>query len=172
MEKPLPAVLGSDVSGTVVTSRAEGFSGGDEVFGISASGGYAEYSTASAEAIAQKPESVSHQHAAAIPVAGLTAWQALFDRGALHSGQTALVAGAAGGVGHFAVQFAKLAGARVIGTGSTRNRDFVLSLGADEYVDYTGQDVGEVVSGADVAFDTVVPKRPPCSSQSFARAGY
>jgi len=66
------------------------------------------------------------------------------------------VAGAAGGVGHFAVQFAKLAGARVIGTGSTRNRDFVLSLGADEYVDYTGQDVGEVVSGADVAFDTVV----------------
>lgn len=103
----------------------------------------------------KKPESVSHQHAAAIPVAGLTAWQALFDRGALHSGQTALVAGAAGGLGHFAVQFAKLAGAWVIGTGSTRNRDFVLSLDADEYVDYTGQDVGEVVSGADVAFDTV-----------------
>jgi NADPH:quinone reductase-like Zn-dependent oxidoreductase len=155
VEKPLPAVLGNDVSGTVVTSRAEGFAEGDEVFGMSASGGYAEYSTASAEVIAKKPEGVSHEQAAAIPVAGLTAWQAVFDRGALHSGQTALIAGAAGGVGHFAVQFAKMAGARAIGTGSTRNRDFVLSLGADEYVDYTRQDVGEAVSGADVALDTV-----------------
>src|SRR5207244_6117432 len=70
-------------------------------------------------------------------------------------GQTVLIAGAAGGVGHLAVQFAKLAGARVIGTGSSRNRDFVLGLGADEYVDYTQQDVGEAVSGVDVAFDTV-----------------
>ena len=88
-------------------------------------------------------------------MAGLTAWQALFDRGGLQDGQTALIAGAAGGVGHFAVQFAKLAGARVIGTGSSRNRDFVLGLGADEYVDYTQQDVAEAVSGVDVAFDTV-----------------
>ncbi len=71
-----------------------------------ASGGYAEYSTASAGVIAKKPEGVSHEEAAAIPVAGLTAWQALFDRGGLVSGQSALVAGAAGGVGHFAVQFA------------------------------------------------------------------
>jgi NADPH:quinone reductase-like Zn-dependent oxidoreductase len=151
---PLPRVLGFDVSGTVETSRADGFAEGDQVFGISASGGYAEYSTASAAAIARKPEGVSHEQAAAVPVAGLTAWQALFDRGGLDSGQTALVAGAAGGVGHFAVQFAKVAGARAIGTGSTRNRDFVLGLGADEYVDYTQQDVGEAVSGADVALDT------------------
>ena len=122
---------------------------------MSASGGYAEYSTASAAAIARKPAGLSHEEAATIPVAGGTAWQALLDRGGLHSGQTALVAGAAGGVGHFAVQFAKLAGARAIGTGSARNRDFVLGLGADEYVDYTEQDVGEAVSGVDVAFDTV-----------------
>jgi len=155
VNRPLPAVLGNDVSGTVEISRAEDFSEGDEVFGISASGGYAEYSTASAAVIAKKPEGVSHEQAAAIPVAGLTAWQALFDRGGLVSGQSALVAGAAGGVGHFAVQFATVAGARAIGTGSTRNRDFVLGLGADEYVDYTQQDVGEAVSGADVAFDTV-----------------
>jgi len=155
MNRPLPTVLGYDVSGTVETSRADGFVEGDEVFGSSASGGYAEYSTASAGAIAKKPEGVSHEQAAAIPVAGLTAWQALFDRGVLQSGQTALVAGAAGGVGHFAVQFAKVAGARAIGTGSTRNRDFVLGLGAEEYVDYTQQDVGEAVSGADVALDTV-----------------
>jgi NADPH:quinone reductase-like Zn-dependent oxidoreductase len=153
--KPLPAVLGNDVSGTIEISRADGFAEGDEVFGFSASGGYAEYSTVSASAIARKPEGVSHEQAATIPVAGLTAWQALFDRGGLERGQTALVAGAGGGVGHFAVQFAKLAGARTIGTGSTRNRDFVLGLGADEYVDYTQQDVGEAVSGADVAFDTV-----------------
>ena len=152
---PLPTVLGNDVSGTVETSRADGFAEGDEVFGISASGGYAEYSTASAGVIAKKPEGVSHEQAAAIPVAGLTAWQALFDRGGLQRGQTALVAGAAGGVGHFAVQFAKVAGARAIGTGSTRNRDFVLGLGAEEYVDYTQYDVGEAVSGADVALDTV-----------------
>ena len=152
---PLPRVLGHDVSGTVESSRADGFAEGDEVFGMSASGAYAEYSTASAVVIAKKPDGVSDEQAAAIPVAGVTAWQALFDRGALRSGQTALVAGAAGGVGHFAVQFAKAAGARAIGIGSTRNRDFVLGLGADEYVDYTQQDVGETVSGADVALDTV-----------------
>jgi NADPH:quinone reductase-like Zn-dependent oxidoreductase len=155
IERPLPGVLGIDVSGTVEVSRAEGFAAGDEVFGSSASGGYAEYATASAGAIARKPKGVGHQQAAAIPVSGLTAWQALFDRGGLASGQLALVAGAAGGVGHFAVQFAKVAGARVIGTGSATNREFVLGLGADEYVDYRRQEVGEAVSGADLAFDTV-----------------
>ncbi len=155
MDKQLPAVLGSDVSGTVETSRAGGFARGDEVFGLSASGGYAAYARASAARIATKPEGLSHEQAAAIPVAGLTAWQALFDAGGLEGGQTALVAGAAGGVGHLAVQFARVAGARAIGTGSTRNRDFVLGLGAEDYVDYTEQAVGEAVSDADVAFDTV-----------------
>jgi NADPH:quinone reductase-like Zn-dependent oxidoreductase len=154
-ETAVPTVLGKDFSGTVEASRAEGFAAGDEVFGMSASGCYAEYTTASAAAIAKKPEGISHEQAAALPVAGMTAWQALFDRGALEGGQTALIAGAAGGVGHLAVQFAKVAGARVIGTGSARNRDFVLGLGADEYVDYTEQDVGEAVSGVDLAFDTV-----------------
>jgi NADPH:quinone reductase-like Zn-dependent oxidoreductase len=122
---------------------------------MASSGGYAEFATASSAAIAKKPAGVSHEQAAAIPVVGMTAWQALFDRGGLQDGQTALIAGAAGGVGHLAVQFAKVAGARVIGTGSSRNRDFVLGLGADEYVDYTEQDVGEAVSGVDVALDTV-----------------
>jgi NADPH:quinone reductase-like Zn-dependent oxidoreductase len=155
VERELPAVLGIDVSGTVEESRAEGFAQGDEVFGLAASGSYAEFATASAATIAKKPAGVSHEQAAAIPVAGMTAWQALFDRGGLESGQTALIAGAAGGVGHFAVQFAKHTGARVIGIGSSRNRDFVLGLGADEYVDYTQQDVAEAVSDVDVAFDTV-----------------
>ena len=154
-EKQLPAVLGNDVSGTVELSRAEGFGEGDDIFGFAVSGGYAEFATAPAALIAKKPAGVSHEQAAAIPVAGLTAWQALFDRGGLARGQTALIAGAAGGVGHLAVQFAKLAGARAVGTGSSRNRDFVLGLGAQEYVDYTRQDVAEAVSGVDVAFDTV-----------------
>jgi NADPH:quinone reductase-like Zn-dependent oxidoreductase len=151
----LPVVLGQDVSGTVEISHAAGFAVGDDVFGFASSGGYAEFATAQAAAIARKPAGVSHEQAAAIPVAGLTAWQALFDRGGLERGQTALIAGAAGGVGHFAVQFAKYAGARVIGTGSSRNREFVLGLGASEYIDYTQQDVGEAVSGVDVALDTV-----------------
>ncbi len=154
-EMPLPALLGNDVSGVVEVSRAPGFAEGDEVFGVGASGSYAEYVTARADAIAIKPAGIGHEQAAAIPVSGLTAWQALFDAGGLQRDQTALVAGAAGGVGHFAVQFAKHAGARVIGTGSSRNREFVLSLGADEYVDYTQVDVAEAVSDVDVAFDTV-----------------
>jgi NADPH:quinone reductase-like Zn-dependent oxidoreductase len=154
-EKELPTVLGQDVSGTVELSRAEGLAQGDEVFGIAASGGYAELATAAAGVIAKKPAGVSHEQAAGIPVSGLTAWQALFDRGELERGQTALIAGAAGGVGHFGVQFAQHSGARVIGTGSSRNRDFVLGLGAEEYVDYTQQDVGDAVSGVDVALDTV-----------------
>jgi NADPH:quinone reductase-like Zn-dependent oxidoreductase len=154
-QKELPAVLGIDISGTVEVSRAKAFPEGDDVFGMAASGGYAEFATASAAAIAKKPSGVSHEQAAALPVVGMTAWQALFDRGGLEAGQTALIAGAAGGVGHLAVQFAKVAGARVIGTGSSRNRDFVLGLGADEFVDYTERDVGEAVSGVDIAFDTV-----------------
>jgi NADPH:quinone reductase-like Zn-dependent oxidoreductase len=154
-EKALPAVLGNEASGIVEASGAEGFSEGDEVFGMVASGGYAELATASAGAIARKPAGVSHEQAAAIPVGGMTAWQALFDRAELQGGQTALIAGAAGGVGHFAVQFATQAEARVIGTGSSRNREFVRGLGADEYVDYTQQDVAEAVSDVDVAFDTV-----------------
>ncbi len=153
--KDLPAILGSDVSGVVEVSRAEAFAEGDEVFGVAVSGGYAAFATTPAGLVARKPAGVSHAQAAGIPVAGLTAWQALFDRGALQRGQTGLIAGAAGGVGHFAVQFAVHAGARVIGTGSSRNRDFVLGLGAGEYVDYTEQDVAEAVSDVDVAFDTV-----------------
>jgi len=154
-QKELPAVLGNDISGTIERSRADGFAEGEDVFGFAPGGGYAEFAVAPPAAIAKKPAGVSHDEAAGIPVSGLTAWQALFDRGGLQSGQTLLVAGAAGGVGHFAVQFGKHAGARVIGTGSARNREFVLSLGADEYVDYASEDVAEVVGDADVVFDTV-----------------
>jgi NADPH:quinone reductase-like Zn-dependent oxidoreductase len=153
--RELPTILGNDVSGTVELSGADGFGEGDEVFGFAASGGYAEFATSPAAVVAKKPDGVSHEQAAALPVAGLTAWQALFDRAGLERGQMVLIAGAAGGVGHLAVQFAKRAGSDVIGTGSARNREFVLGLGADEYVDYTEQDVADAVSGVDVALDTV-----------------
>src|SRR5918994_4186771 len=110
-DSELPAVLGRDVSGTVEISRAEGFAEGDDVFGYVAGGGYAEFAIASASTIARKPAGLSHEQAAALPVAGMTAWQALFDRGGLQRGQAGLIAGAAGGVGHLGVQFAKHAGA-------------------------------------------------------------
>jgi NADPH:quinone reductase-like Zn-dependent oxidoreductase len=155
MPRSLPTVLGGDVSGTVEVSRTSAFVQGEDVFGIAPSGSYAEFASAPARMIARKPPGLSHAQAAAIPVAGMTAWQAVFDRAALEAGQTALIAGAAGGVGHFAVQFAKHAGGRPIGIGSTRNRDFVLGLGADQYVDYTRQDVAASVSGVDFALDTV-----------------
>ena len=149
-----PATPGRDGAGTVEESNDGRFAPGDDVFGNIAKT-YAEYVVAPADAIAKKPDGLSFEQAAAIPVAGLTAWQGLFDKGGLESGQTALVAGAAGGVGHFAVQFARQAGARTIGTGSSRNRDFVLGLGADDFVDYTSQDASDAVSDVDVALDTV-----------------
>jgi len=149
----LPLVLGRDISGVVEASNAAGYGEGDEVFGSAASGGYAEYSTAEAARIARKPPGVSHEQAAAITVAGTTAWQSLFDKGGLESGQTALIAGGSGGVGHLAVQFAKNAGARVVATASGRNREFVLGLGADEFIDYTSDTVPG--DAADVVFDTV-----------------
>src|SRR5919198_864323 len=154
-EVELPAILGYEMSGTVERSRTDGFAEGDAVFGSAASGGYAELVTTPGTVIAKKPEGVTHEQAATIQVAGQTAWQSLFEVARLESGQTALITGAAGGVGHYAVQLAKHAGARAIGTGSSRNRDFVLGLGADAYVDYAEQDVADAVSDADVVFDTV-----------------
>jgi NADPH:quinone reductase-like Zn-dependent oxidoreductase len=151
----LPKILGSDISGVVEESRADGYATGDEVFGLTGSGGYAELATAPAAMIAAKPEQLSHAEAAALPVAAMTAWQALFDSGHLERGQKVLVAGATGGVGHFALQFASRAGAHTIALGSPRNRDLALSLGASDYVDYTSEDVTEAVRDVELAFDTV-----------------
>jgi NADPH:quinone reductase-like Zn-dependent oxidoreductase len=156
MPRPLPTILGSDISGTVERSLAEGFSEGEEVFGFASSGAYAELAKARSDLLAHNPGHLSHEQAAALPVAALTAWQALFDVGGLRAEQTVLIAGAAGGVGHLAVQFARQADASVIGTGSQRNREFVIGLGAEVYVDYADEDVARVVRGeADVVLDCV-----------------
>jgi NADPH:quinone reductase-like Zn-dependent oxidoreductase len=155
MPKQLPVILGSDASGTVEISHAEGFGEGEDVFGLIGSGAYAEYGIGLPTTLAHKPGGLSDEEAAALPVAGLTSWQALFDRGHLKHDETVLISGGAGGVGHLAVQFAKNAGANVIATGSGLNREFVIGLGADQYVAYDEQGLGDAVSGVDLAFDTV-----------------
>jgi len=158
----LPLIPGWDVSGTVewVGPNVRGFEHGDEVFtrlDVSRDGAYAEYVTAAAGDLARKPRTIDHLHAAAVPLAGLTAWQALFDDGnaRLAPGQTLLVHGASGGVGHFAVQLAKWRGARVVATGSQGNEGFLRELGADLFIDHTSARFENVIGDVDVVLDTV-----------------
>ncbi len=142
---PLPFTGGWDLSGVVeeVAEGCERFTPGDEVFGLvrfpEQGATFAEYCAVPATDAVRKPETLTHVEAAAVPLAGLTAWQALFEGAELRASQTLLVHAAAGGVGHLAVQLGKWAGARVIGTGSAASRDVVLGLGADEFVDYAEQ---------------------------------
>ena len=154
-----PATLGSDVSGTVeeVGPGAARFKRGDEVYaslGLEG-GGYAEYAVAKEAIVAEKPVTLDHVQAAAVPTGGITAWQALFEVAQLRAGQKVLIHGAAGGVGNFAVQFAKERGAYVIGTASSRNHAFLHELGADKAVDYQQTHFEEVVRDADVVLDTI-----------------
>jgi NADPH:quinone reductase-like Zn-dependent oxidoreductase len=153
--KPLPAILGNDMAGVVEASRVTGIEPGQAVLGIASAGSYAELASTPGQLVAPMPDGLDYVHAAALPVAAMTAWQALFDRGGLKEGQSVLIAGAAGGVGHLAVQLARRAGARTIALGSPRNRDFLTQLGATDYVDYTSEDVAGAVSDVDVVFDTV-----------------
>jgi NADPH:quinone reductase-like Zn-dependent oxidoreductase len=116
---------------------------------------YAEYVTAPSRQLARKPPGLSHIEAAGLPLAGLTAWQVLVDAAGVEPGQRVLITGAAGGVGHLAVQIAKARGAYVIGTASGAKHDFVRALGADEVIDYTKIDPAGAVSDLDVVFDPV-----------------
>jgi NADPH:quinone reductase-like Zn-dependent oxidoreductase len=155
----LPLILGWDVSGVIkeLGSGVKGFKKGDEVYGkldTGRDGAYAEYAVSHFENIALKPRTLDHVHAAAIPIAALTAWQSLFDLANLSAGQTVLIHAAAGGVGHFAVQFSKWKGARVIGTASARNEEFVKKLGAYMVIDYTTKIFEDEISGVDCVLDT------------------
>lgn len=154
LTKPKNPVLGLDVSGRVVKVGADvtRFSPGDEVFGI-AKGSFAEFATAKEEKLAIKPAGVSFEHAGAATVSGITALQALAKVGELEEGQRVLVIGASGGVGSFAVQIAKAMGATVTGVASTAKLDFVRELGADDVVDYTRDDVGELEDRFDLIID-------------------
>ncbi|OHV87339.1 NADP-dependent oxidoreductase [Mesorhizobium sp. ORS 3428] len=158
-EDRLPLTLGRDFSGVVERCGAgvEPFKPGDEVYALLPPdrGGYAEFVAAKAQDCAGKPKSLDHLHAAAVPLAALTAWQGIFDNGSLSSRQRILIHGAAGGVGHFAVQFAKANGATVYATCSGNDIDFVRSLGADEAIDYKSQRFENTVPDVDVVYDLV-----------------
>ncbi|MGW7068741.1 NADP-dependent oxidoreductase [Streptomyces sp. NPDC054855] len=152
----LPFINGWDVAGTVVQTGygVSRFRTGDLVFGMPwfprEAGGYAEYVAAPARHFARMPAGLSFNEAAALPLAGLTAWQMLTEVAAIAPGKRVLVAGAAGGVGHLAVQIAKARGAQVIGAASAAKHDFVRALGADEVIDYTTTDVSVAVRDVDV----------------------
>jgi NADPH:quinone reductase-like Zn-dependent oxidoreductase len=156
-----PFTLGWDISGVVVdlAPGVSRFAVGDEVYGMPffprAGGAYAEYVAAPARQLARKPAATDHVHAAAVPLAGLTAWQALVDIARLRKNQRVLVHGAGGGVGHLAVGIAKALGAHVTATASPGKHDFVRSLGADEVIDYRATDFTTAATAMDVVIDPI-----------------
>ena len=164
-----PVILGADVSGVIeeVGPGVGDLAPGDEVyytpevFGPDSNRSYAEYNVAADDIVAKKPASLSHEEAAAIPLAGGTAYEAIVRRLAIRVGETVLVHGGAGGVGSFAVQIAKASGARVLASAGTDNQDTLKELGADVAIDYSSKDVFEVAlddtggGGVDAVFDTV-----------------
>ncbi|WP_347402868.1 NADP-dependent oxidoreductase [Protofrankia symbiont of Coriaria ruscifolia] len=160
----VPFTPGSDVSG-VVAAVGPGVTGlhvGDAVFGLvrfpelnNGGRGYAEYTTSPASHLARKPASIDHVHAAGVPMAGLTAYQYLFDHVRLEPDRSVLVNGAAGGVGHFVAQLAKTRDARIIGVASGRHETFLRKLGVDQFIDYTTTAAEQVVRDVDLVVDTV-----------------
>jgi NADPH:quinone reductase len=164
-----PIVLGADISGIVeeVGPGVTDFVAGDEVYytpevsGPGSNGSYAEYHVARADIVAKKPPSLSHEEAAAVPLAGGTAYEAIVRRLAVRVGETILIHGGAGGVGSFAVQIAKAAGAGVLATAGSDNQDILKELGADVTIDYSSQNVAEIAlddtggQGVDSVFDAV-----------------
>ena len=155
----LPAVPSYEFSGEVVAvgPAVTDVAPGDAVFtlsGFDRNGGAADFCTVPANVLAPKPRSIDHVHSAAIPLAGLSAWQGLFDHGRLKEGQRVLIHGAAGGVGHFATQLARWCGAHVIGSTSRANAAIVREFGADEVIDYRGTWF-ERIGPVDLVFDTV-----------------
>jgi NADPH:quinone reductase-like Zn-dependent oxidoreductase len=158
----LPLILGWDVSGVVEKTgpNVTAFANGHEVYGqldITRNGAYAEYVVSGVDRLGAKPKGLTHDQAASVPVAAMAAWQALFGAGGLDlkAGQTLLIHGAAGGVGLFAVQFAKWRGATVIGTASASNWDLLRGLGVDRVVDYGKQRFEDVVPKVDAVLDSI-----------------
>ena len=156
----MPVTLGFDVSGVVseVGSEVTDFKVGDEVFSrpdISRDGAYADYIAVKADEVAFKSSKLSFEQAAALPLAGITAWQCLIDVGQLQAGQRVLIHAGAGGVGHLAIQIAKAKGATVIATASTANQELLTQFGADQAVDYTKGVLLEQIEPVDLVIDTI-----------------
>jgi NADPH:quinone reductase-like Zn-dependent oxidoreductase len=151
-------IPGQEVSGVVAALGlgTAGIAVGDEVFGLTdgfRDGAAAEYVAVEARNLAPKPKTADHVHAAAVPRAGLTAWQALFDHGGLAKGQTVVIHGAGGAVGSTAVQLARWAGAQVIGTGRSHSRSLVMELGAERFVALDAERLEDAVGQVDLVFD-------------------
>lgn len=154
----LPLTLGCDAAGIVeeVGSNVTKFKEGDQVYGcpnFPGDGSYAEYCTAKASQFALKPKSLTFNEAAGVPLAALVAWAGIFDLGQLQAGKRIFIHGASGGIGSFAVQFAKAKGAYVIGTTSASNLEFLMQIGADEVIDYKTQSFETLLKDIDVVFD-------------------
>lgn len=165
-----PHILGSDMAGTIeaIGNEVKNYKVGDEIIGSlewAKQSAFAEYVATKEKYITHKPKNLSLTEAAAIPLAALTAWQALFDHGNLQAGQKVIIHAAAGGVGLFALQFAKWKGAHVIATASERNIDFLKSIGADEIIDYTKYKLTDRTNNADVVLDSVAT--PEVQLESF-----
>jgi NADPH:quinone reductase-like Zn-dependent oxidoreductase len=154
--KPKNTVPGMEFAGQVeaVGKNVSQFQPGDEVFGYAGAGAFAEYVSVSQDALAMKPANASFEQAAVVPISGITAIQALRDKGKVQPGHKVLIIGASGGVGTYAVQIAKAYGAEVTGVCSTRNVDMVRSLGADHVVDYTHEDISQNGQQYDLILDT------------------
>jgi NADPH:quinone reductase-like Zn-dependent oxidoreductase len=169
----LPAIIGRDVAGVVCYADRSGFAVGDPVFGMLdyEHGANAEYTVASARELAIRPKSLREDEAACLGVAALTAWQGLFDHGHLRKGQRVLIHGAAGGVGHFAVQFAKVRGATVIATAGRRDLAWVRKLGADQVIDYKSQRFEDETGDIDLVFDLIAGETPERSWSVLKKRG-
>ncbi|HEU5079792.1 MAG TPA: NADP-dependent oxidoreductase [Opitutaceae bacterium] len=171
----LPSVPGRDVSGQVeaLGPDVSGLHVGDEVYAFLAShsGGYADFAIAQENEVALKPRTLDHTTAAAVPLAGVTAWQALFDYGNLNPGQRVLIHGAAGGVGHFAVQFAKARNATVFATGGPQDLDFLHNLGADKVINYKEEAFEDEVSEIDLVVDLIAGETQQRSWKVLKRGG-
>ena len=171
-----PLILGWDLSGVIekVGSGATRFKKGDEVFSMpdpTRNGAYAEYIIVRELEVALKPKSLYHVRAAAIPLAGLTAWHALFDAAELQPGQRVLIHGGAGGVGHYAVQLAKWKGGYVIATASAKNHELLDKLGVDEVIDYNTQRFENVARDVDIVLDTIGRETQERSWQVLKKGG-
>lgn len=165
-----PHILGSDIAGVIeaVGGEVKKYKVGDEIIGSlewAKQSAFAEYVATKEQFITHKPTNLSLQQSAAIPLAALTAWQGLFDHGNLQAGQKVVIHAAAGGVGLFALQFAKWKGAYVVATASERNIDFLQSVGADEVIDYTKYTLTQRTNNADIVLDSVAT--PEVQLESF-----
>ncbi len=171
-----PLTLGRDVSGVVeaIGEQMTCMKPGDEVYAMLGMehGGYAEYAVANWSQFAGKPKSIDHVHAAATPLAATTAWQGLFDHGELRPRQRVLIHGAAGGVGHFAVQFAKaVRDAYVVVTGRAEDESLLRELGADEFIDYKSQRFDDELREIDLVLDLVAGETQQRSWKVLKRGG-